>query len=617
MSRSFIVLSVFSLALGLGLTNAGVANNPDPARSMPELEQNTDLYLFPFGLMDSIREPQGTVPMQVQAYFSGVGQVSLRTLKVYAADGVLLEELDLRGERLIGDGGLVARAHLLMETINPEITHRHDQRIFIPLEDRPELSPDVESALFRRLLDTMSEVVALQGSQLRNLKFDIYLPALFPIGSQPGDEAVLDLVLDYELDGSLQQTTIIHPVVLLEPYLPPPAGWSADGSTRNAGAWHRGDLHVHNCRDEAVSGCPSCAAESFNISGSFSNADLKPQFQALGMDWFSTTTHSYCINSDNEFNAVAAEAASLDDSSFALLCGTELTTKESGPQTGSDIFDTICFLNGNFDGRGTAHMGGHSITSRKPGGKDGFMDNCDNPLYNHMTNIDNVNAEGGFTIANHPGGGGIWGGGLNFNSIARFEGMEAGQAVGCEVWNGTSWNGSPEHESWWTDRLLEGKFTWPFSGSDTHDSAVDFGVCHVWLDGPITDAALTAAMRGGKHYLSNGPFLVVNLFDANGHRIDVGGVAIVKKARVPNNYPLTVELPYNFGADVGDLEVFRGTVGDSAETLIHSAIGTSGAGTLQVPTTLPNRAHSWFRAEFTSSSGKKKAYTSLIIIALI
>lgn len=292
MSRSFIVLSVFSLALGLGLTNAGVANNPDPARSIPELEQNTDLYLFPFGLMDSIREPQGTVPMQVQAYFSGVGQVSLRTLKVYAADGVLLEELDLRGERLIGDGGLVARAHLLMETINPEITHRHDKRIFIPLEDRPELSPDVESALFRRLLDTMSEVVALQGSQLRNLKFDIYLPALFPIGSQPGDEAVLDLVLDYELNGSLQQTTIIHPVVLLEPYLPPPAGWSADGSTRNAGAWHRGDLHVHNCRDEAVSGCPSCAAESFNISGSFSNADLKPQFQALGMDWFSTTTHS-------------------------------------------------------------------------------------------------------------------------------------------------------------------------------------------------------------------------------------------------------------------------------------------------------------------------------------
>jgi hypothetical protein len=62
--------------------------------------------------------------------------------------------------------------------------------------------------------------------------------------------------------------------------------------------------------------------------------------------------------------------------------------------------------------------------------------------------------------------------------------------------------------------------------------------------------------------------------------------------------------------------VFRGTVGDPSETLIHSAIGTSGSGTLQVPTTLPNHAHSWFRAEFTSSSGKKKAYTSLIIIAL-
>ncbi|MCH2112588.1 MAG: hypothetical protein MK213_06985, partial [Planctomycetes bacterium] len=380
---------------------------------------------------------------------------------------------------------------------------------------------------------------------------------------------------------------------------------------------HAGDLHVHNCRDQAISGCPDCNAESFNISGAFHNSDLKPQYQALGMDWFSTTTHSYCVNNDTEFNAIAAEAAALDDASFAVLCGTELTTLESGPQSGSDIFDTICFLNGNFDGRGTAHMGGHGITSRKKGGDDGYLDNCDDPIFNHKRNIEDVNAEGGFTIANHPGGGGVWGGGLNFNSIARFQGMEKNKAVGSEVWNGTGWNGSPEHKSWWIARLLEGKITWPFSGSDTHDSAVDFGATHVYLEGPLNDANLIAAMRAGKHYVSNGPFLVVNVFDANGNRVDVGGAVLVQKHRVPNNYPITVEVPYNVGASTGSVKIYSGRIGDSAETLIHEEAQVTGSGTLQIPTPLSNTATSWYRAEFSSSADRKSALTSLIVIALI
>ena len=611
MPKTLHFLFAIALLLGVGFSSSLEANHSSsPSNGFASIDA-PDMHLFPFGLMDGVRYPDSQVPMQVQAYFSGTGPASLHSLEIRSADGAIVQKLDLAGRRLLGDEGLVERAHLLMESVDPEIAHKHDKRVFIPLSERTPLLPDVEAALFRTLLDTMGEVVALGGTQLLNIDFNVDMNSLFPLNAEPGDEVFLDFLLHYEVDGILKQVPLTHSFALLDHFLPPPTAWAGSGTGRNLGAWHTGDLHVHNCRDQSISGCPNCAAESFNITGSFTNADLKPQFQALGMDWFSTTTHSYCINSDAEFNEVANEASTLDDPSFSLLCGTELTTKESGPQSGTDIFDAICLLGGNFDGRGTAHMGGHGITSRKPGGKDGFMDNCDDPLSNHESNIDDVNAEGGFAIAHHPGGDS-----LSFNSASRYEGLERGKAVGTEIWNGTGWSGSSEHESWWVNRLLEGKFTWPFSGSDTHDAAVDFGANHVWIEGPISDANLISSMRAGKHYISNGPFLVINLFDAKNHRIDIGGHAIAKKNRVPNNYPLTVELPYNFGSDVGDLQVYRGTVGDSSETLVHEVLGMTGQGSLQVPTSLPNRASSWFRAEFTSSSGKKKAYTSLIVIAL-
>ncbi|MDP6850446.1 MAG: hypothetical protein QGH51_00650 [Planctomycetota bacterium] len=599
------------LAFAAGSLSTLEATDADNSLAVPQLAQPAEMYLFPFGLMDGIREPRPQVPMQVQAYFSGDGLASLHSIEVLSADGHLLQRLDLQSVQLKGDHGLVEQAHLLMETIDPEIAHKHGERVFIPLDERAPLQANVEAALFRQLMDTMADVVHLGGSQLLNIDIDLNLSDLFPPNAKPGDEAIFDLILHYESNGIKKQVLLTHSISLLAPFLSPPSGWRPPSGDRGLGAWHAGDLHVHNCRDQAVSGCPDCAAESFNITGSFTNADLKTQFQALGMDWFSTTTHSYCINSDAEFNEIANEASILDDPSFSLLCGTELTTKESGPQSGTDIFDTVCFLGGNFDGRGTAHMGGHAITSRKPGGKDGFMDNCDNPLLKHSNNIDDVNAEGGFTIAHHPGGDT-----LSFNSAARFEGLERGQAVGTEIWNGTDWSGSPEHKAWWISRLLEGKFTWPFSGSDTHDSAVDFGANHVWLNSAISDAELASSMREGKHYLSNGPFLVMNLFDANNHRIEIGGVVLAKKSQVPNMYPVTAEVPYNFGPDSGDLKIYRGTVGDSTETVIHESLGISGQGTLQVPTTLPNHESSWFRAEFKSVSAKKQAYTSLIVIGL-
>ena len=78
---------------------------------------------------------------------------------------------------------------------------------------------------------------------------------------------------------------------------------SALASERAGYSVHAGDLHVHSCHGEALDACaPSsdCTAESFQTSGSFSYAELRTMYEALGIDWFTATDHSYCINSETE-----------------------------------------------------------------------------------------------------------------------------------------------------------------------------------------------------------------------------------------------------------------------------------------------------------------------------
>ncbi|MBL7009359.1 MAG: CehA/McbA family metallohydrolase [Planctomycetes bacterium] len=595
-----LLLIPAGIAFGF-LSEPAAADDPGPSMASGELQ------VLPFGLMEQVRRTEGTVPMKVQIYNPGEEGVSLEALRVLETSGRTVAEVDLHGERLLGDGGRVADLYLKQELIDPELSHRHSQRIFVPLDQRPVLQPDNEARLFLDIVEGVQELKQSGAPQLRNVHFELDLQPLFA-GAREGDEAVIDLVVDYRrADGTRAQAVLTHGIELLPDYLEPPAAWyAANGGGRAAGAWYAGDLHVHNCRDEAVGGCPSCAAESVNITGAFTNADLKPQFQALGMDFFSTTTHSYCIQSTAEFDRVKNEADTLDDPSFVLICGTEVTGEETGPQWGSDSADALCYLG---FGAPVHHMGAHAITSRKWGGDDGFLDFCDDPKRSQWNNVPAIKSEGGFAVANHPNG--MWG----FNSVVGFRGFNQGYTFGTEIWNGNTLTANPPHIWWWEQRMLEGKFTYPMSGSDTHDAAMDFGALHVWVDGVYGEAPLVAGIKAGRSYLSNGPFLDIEMRDQHGRSAPGGARYQVSASKVPPGHPVEVEVYYNV-AQSSTIRVYRGQVGAAAEVLLQEFTGVSGGGSVVVPTTVEPTASAWYRAEVEYSNAQAGAWAMPIYFLL-
>ncbi len=602
------------LLLGLVATGAGMSLHPLSAENSPESLGDGPLHILPFGLMDHVRELDHVVPLQVQAYNSGSGVVHLIALEARRVDGLVLDRSELMQQKLVGDGGQLLGVHRLLETLPVDVSHRRSNRMFLAEDQIPRLDPAIEAERVAEISGMVAQLRRSGMPQARNLDFHLDLKRLFPVNTQAGDEVVLDLVLSYlDASGTVQELTHSHMIKLLPVHLPPPAEWfAANQSPAGAASFVAGDLHVHNCRDQATSGCPNCAAESFNITGSFTNQQLRDQFRALGYDWFSSTTHSYCIDNVGEFDLVINESDSLDLPDFVVIASTEMTNREEGPQWGSDIFDATCFLGGQFS-RGIAHMGGHHITSSKPGGQDYFLGACDGPIHNQDTNVKAANQEGGFAIANHPGGDVI-----SFNSIVDFEGMERGRTTGTEIWNYDVSTGraSVVHKQWWVNRLLEGKITYPFSGSDTHDAALEFGAAITYISGALSDDSVVAALKKGKTYLSNGPFLYNNLTDQGGRTLIMGDIFVTQQGNIPPNYPVTLESYYNLGADVATMRVYRGVVGDNSETLVAEYLGVSGSGVMNTATTVAQNDTSWYRTELEVDGQPRSAYATPCYIYL-
>jgi len=601
------LLAATALLGGWALSTAGAGDADNRLGDGP-------VHIMPFGLMHEIREVDHVVPMQVQIYHAGQGGIHLQQLVVRTVDGRELDRVLLGGERLLGDDGELFSVHSMLEMLPLDVSHRRSDRMFLPTSEIPELDGGEIAELAHDIAGRVAMMRDAGMPQARNLTFHVDLKELFPAGALAGDEAIFDVEVSY-LDSSEQVQTVVHShgVSMLPEYLGPPAVWQAKYErNRMPGQFVVGDLHVHNCRDQATFGCPNCAAESFNVTGAFTNTQLRDQFESLGYDFFSTTTHSYCIQGSAEFANIAAEASALDLPDFAVLLGTEMTNKENGPQQGSDIFDATCVLGGQLF-RGIAHMGGHGITSDKPGGQDYFLGACDGPIRNQDVNIAETNAEGGFAIANHPGGDTI-----SYNSVARFEGMEVGMTTGVEIWNYDVSTGkaSTVHKNWWINRLLEGKITYPFSGSDTHDEAVEFGANHTYISGAINDANIVDALKAGRTYMSNGPFLYNNVSDASGRELIMGDIFQVSASQIPPSYPVTVDSYYNLGTDVATVRVYRGTVGDNSEVLVAEYLNVTGEGVLNSSTTVPTNGTSWYRTELEVDNAPRSAYATPCYIYL-
>ena len=528
--------------------------------------------------------------------------LQLESLQV-SSGGDVIYQRTLAGQ-LTGDPRF-GQVSALIERLPLEITEsRRDRRYFAKEED-PEFRGgeifDRRAQVVQTWTGLSEEYEAGRGRPFTQIDFPVHTDQIFAEGEAPGTVRTIELALTFVDPGGVRRTSIqSRSITLLEAPLPLPQSIAMQGTSL-----HAGDLHVHSCHGEAAGACaPSgnCTAESLQLSGSFSYAQLRSQYEALGMDWFTATDHSYCINSSGEFAAIQAECAAATDASFLCLPDIELSSDEVGSQQGSDLGDILCLGTTSAN-----HMGAHDVTSRIPGGGDGLLGFCDglfgNALSSFTSNIDQVRGMGGYPIVNHPDAGEF-----GWNSYAATAGIEANAMHGVEIWNGASQSGQGGNVGRWVDWMLDGRLLYAYSGSDTHDEAFLFGANHALLNGePFTAENLHNALRAGRHYLSNGHALILDA-QLGGSVLSMGSMNAL-----PPNSPAASYSPrvhYNFGLDTGSITIFAGKSGDSSEMILCQSGPLSGQGTFTCSASLETSANSWIRAY--SESGAKTAYTNPI-----
>lgn len=529
-------------------------------------------------------------------------------------DGVVVEERTL-GTELAGDARffeLVADIERLPHSITE--LQRPDYAL---APGTPEVTgPDVvalERSIGTRLDDLRAEWAAGAPEPFTKVDFTVQLDQLLWADDPVGTTRPVTLELDWSSGaptGPTQGTArVSRSVERLAPRLALPATLSRGGSGQAFAASmpheHAGDLHVHSCRGEASGACsPSgnCGAETLQVSGSFSYAQLKSQFQALGVDWFTATDHSYCIDSASEYVGVQQECAALTDGSFLVAPDIELSSDEQGPQSGSDLGDAVCL-----GGTSSNHMGAHNISTYMHGGSEEFWGFCDgfftDELDPFLDNIQKIRANGGFPIVNHPAGSSF-----AFNSVASLQGIEAGGAHGVEIWNGAGPDGQGGNVGAWIDWLEDGRILYGYSGSDTHDEAFAFGENRVLLEPneAFNTENVMRALQEGRVYLSD-QHVLVHEAELGGDHIGMGSLQSLTPAQ--QGQPVTLEAHYNFGTDTGVITFFGGTAGGSEGVLAASAPLT-GAGVFTHVHTPPAGLSSWTRAY--SEGGGHTAYTNPI-----
>ncbi|MDP6538626.1 MAG: hypothetical protein QF903_10380 [Planctomycetota bacterium] len=583
--------------VGIGL-RIGIAALASAAvwAGRPEPVGDTEVLVVPF-VLNEARELR-TIDAQMLVYNpDGAGEpVSLRRLRVRTGGDVLFER-SLVGE-LPGDPRF-GHLNALIERLPHEVTEIVRERRYFASPDAAEFEGDELVRRQRELAagteQLRAEYAAGRARSFRRIGFPLALDQLFFSDAAPGSRAAVTFEIEYETAGGAVRTaSAVEWITRLAPFLVPPTSLGAEiGVTV-----HAGDLHVHTCHGEALGACaPStnCIAETPQLTGSFTIAELRSQFEALGCDWFTATDHSYCINDEAEYQAIAAECAAATDASFVCMPDTEVSSDEVGPQEGTDIADAVCLFTTSAN-----HMGAHGLTSRVHGGEDGLLGFCNGltgDVLNPFTdNVAAVHAMGGYSIANHPSAG-MFG----WNSIDALVGLEQQGLHGIEIWNGNASAGQGGSVAFWVDRLLEGHLLYAYAGSDTHDEAHAFGANHAVLVGQeFTSENLKQALMGGRVYLSDNHAAMIEV-DIGGLILAMGTVQTLPAAAPPA--PLTVRVGYDFGGDTSTLTIFKGRVGDGAETVLCQSGPLTGSGFFECADTLETGVGSWYRAYSAGSGG--------------
>lgn len=550
-------------------------------------------------LMEAVRVPGVAVGSVLVANASDEEStlvVESITLEVDGAEIAYIEPYDA----LVRDIRY-ARAQAMIERLPAEWTHRHGAPRVFADEKAHEFAGEEALARWQELdalvLDIHEDESAGLPMPFAEPKLSVPYDQVFAPWDPPGSTKTIAVRVRWRRgQGASTDTVVPHQVRLLTPLPDEPI--HVGGSLVTL---HPGDLHVHSCHGEAAGACaPSanCAAESLQLTGSFSYAELRTQFEALGYDWFTATDHSYCINSDAEFAQMDAECAALTDANFLVPMDMELSSAETGSQSGGDASNILCLF-----GSRQNHMGAHALQSRISGGSDGFAGFC-NGVADFDQNATTVNAQGGFGIVHHPSAGSF-----GWNSRSDLQGLESRQLHGVEIWNGAAQSGQGGDVADWVDWLLDGRILYAYSGSDTHDSAFDFGANFAVFRGePFTEDGLFSVLRRGRSFISNGPVAILEA-DFGGTNLQMGALQSLSPSTTSG--PVDLSLSLELGATTADVTLFRGRVGDAAETVVAMGAGLTGSTTFSASDTLDPLARTWYRAYVEAADGTV-AYTNPI-----
>jgi hypothetical protein len=590
------LLTLVFVALGLVLISP-LASGPPPKPSRP--------LLVPF-VVEAVRHRMD-VAAELLVYYPGPPSTSIQVegLRVTAGAELLVERPVTA--KLIADPRYGTLSTLL-ERLPVELTEMHRTKRFFADPQDPQLVGEESVVGYQQAASLLQELQrdysALGNRPFVQLKFQLPLGKIFDGDTLTGEARSIVMEVDYRGDDGIQRTAVAEQGLRQLP--PAPAVPKSLLEIMPELTIHAGDLHVHSCHGEALDTCePSdnCFAETLQVSGSFTFEELKSQYQALGIDWFTSTDHSYCINSDEEYQAIVDEIEAINDEGFIAYPDIELSTDEEGPQEGRDLGNLICLGHTQPN-----HMGAHGIQSRIPGGEDTLLGFCDTPVRDAVPSFAEgaatIRAEGGYPIVNHPASK-FWA----WNSIEATGGIESNMMHGVEIWGGSFASGQASHRGIWVDWLLNGRVLYGYSGSDTHDEAFAFGANHVLLSEPFSAENLRAALMQGRVYISNEHLLVITI-DAEETQFLMGDRVAVAQNSPP--LQLNIQAHYDFGADQSTITIFRGQMGDETEAVLCSSSLLSGSGVFGCTDTLSTESGSYYRAYSEDQEITKTAYTNPI-----
>ena len=333
---------------------------------------------------------------------------------------------------------------------------------------------------------------------------------------------------------TLTVTLETEPVAARTPYVPAAVGGRGRG-------WYRGDLHAHTLHSD----------------GRWDVPDLAGWARSRGLDFMTLSDH----------NTVSGQAQlrSLAGDDLLVMGGMELTTHaghalalgggdwhewRSGPATGK----TMPMLAGEIMSSGALFVIAHPMSPGDP--------ECT---------------------------GCRW----------EFADMMPGPARIVEIWNGGPWSDYNEdglalYRRW----LSEGHRLVATAGSDNHGRGPgdgETGFNHVHAE-ELSEAAILAAIRAGRNYLSSGPRLILSATQSDGTEIPMGGEtdasATARIAWSTGPQPLTLRL---FGPEG---EVLRTELAaDTEAEIVHAGL-----------------PRGFVQAEVRDASGRLHAVTNPIFV---